>query len=101
MAAEEAARAAALHAGLDGLEEARAAREREADAAREANQECQDGIFVLDAEVRSARETLDGLVAALHTEEVERLQVHGEAERIRERVLEDHAVDLETLRAEA
>jgi chromosome segregation protein len=96
VAAEEALRAAALRAGLDGLEEARAARERDADSAREGNQECQDGIFALDAEVRSARETLDGLVAALHTEEVERLQVHGEAERIRERVLEDHAVDLAT-----
>jgi chromosome segregation protein len=95
-AAEEAARAVVLSAGLDGLEEAREAREREADASREANQECQDGIFALDAEVRTARETLDSLVAALHTEEVERLQVHGEAERIRERVLEDHAVDLET-----
>jgi chromosome segregation protein len=96
VAAEETSRAAALRAGLDGLEDARAAREREADSAREANQECQDGIFVLDAEVRSARETLDGLVTALHTEEVERLQVHGEAERIRERILEDHAVDLDT-----
>ena len=96
VAAEEASRAAELRAGLDGLEDAREARARESDQARETNQECQDGIFALDAEVRSARETLDGLVAALHTEEVERLQVRGEAERIRERVLEDHAVDLET-----
>jgi chromosome segregation protein len=94
--AEEASRAAELRAGLDGLDDAREARTRESDFAREANQECQDAIFALDADVRSARETLDGLVAALHTEEVERLQVHGEAERIRERVLEDHAVDLET-----
>ena len=96
VAAEEASRAAELRAGLDGLEDAREARARESDQARETNQACQDGIFALDAEVRSARETLDSLVAALHTEEVERLQVRGEAERIRERVLEDHAVDLET-----
>ena len=96
-AAEETARAAALQRGAgEPGERARDAGARGGCRSRDAHQECQDGIFALDAEVRTARETLDGLVAALHTEEVERLQVHGEAERIRERVLEDHAVDLET-----
>lgn len=94
--AGEAVRAVALREGLGGLQAACEAREREAQEVREGHQECQDGIFALDADVRKAREMLDGLVTALHTEEVERLQVSGEAERIRERVIEDHAVDLET-----
>jgi chromosome segregation protein len=96
VAAAEAERAAELRDGLDGLEDGREARRLEAEAARDQHQACQDGIFTLDGEVRASREALDELVATLHTEEVERMQIRGDAERIRERILEDHSIDLAT-----
>ncbi len=95
-ATEASRRAAELSAGLAELEQRSRETAQAATGARGQHQACQDAIFTLDAEIRSARERVDELVQVLHAEDVERVQTRGTAERIRDRVQEDYGVDLET-----
>jgi len=71
------------------------ARRRRLERARTAHQGCQDGIFSLDAEIRTARERFDSVVQALHARMSSGCR-RAVRDRIRDRVLEDHGIDLES-----
>lgn len=95
-AADASRRAADLSTGLDALGQAAQAAAEAFQLARAGHQECQDAVFSLDAEIRTARERVDDLVQVLHAEDVERVQTRSHADRIRERVREDYGIDLES-----
>lgn len=85
-----------LQSGVRDLEAERERGIEEAGGARREHQECQDALFRLDEELRENRRRLDSLVQDLHADDVERLQTRSKAERVRERIQEEFAVDLET-----
>ncbi len=89
-------RARELREGIRDLEEERERGSSEVSEARRLHQECQDGLFQLDGELRAHRQKLDSLVQDLHADDVERVQTRSRAERVRERIQEEYAVDLES-----
>jgi len=95
-AADASRRASELSAGLEALGQAAQAAAEALLRARAGHQECQDAVFSLDAEFRTARERVDDLVQVLHAEDVERVQTRSHADRIRERVRADFGLALES-----